>query len=352
MKSSYYENDVNVLLKDVSGMVEPLDTLEREKRIQAGTHYSEMLPIEYKPSEEYLRIYHDSLAMHSKMTAYATAVVAEKILAKKGKSVVLVSLARAGTPIGILIKRYFRNKYKIEVPHYTISIIRGKGIDQNALEYILKHHRGENLQFVDGWTGKGAIFKELEKELMQYPDISAELAVLADPAWLTELCGTHKDFLIPSSCLNSTVSGLLSRTFQNKKIIGEKDFHGAVYYEELKDEDMSYDFINTVESHMDYNIALKNEDTEYKMGTGLKEVKEIAKEFSIRDINLVKPGIGETTRVLLRRVPWKILVRDINDTKNLSHILRLSQEKQVEVIEYPLCAYEACGIIKDMAADL
>lgn len=26
------------------------------------------------------------------------------------------------------------------------------------------------------------------------------------------------------------------------------------------------------------------------------------------DINLIKPEIGETTRVLLRRVPWKVLI--------------------------------------------
>ena len=51
---------------------------------------------------------------------------------------------------------------------------------------------------------------------------------------VTELCGTHEDILIPSSCLNSTVSGLVSRTFLREDIIGEKDFHGAVFYEELR----------------------------------------------------------------------------------------------------------------------
>ena len=41
---------------------------------------------------------------------------------------------------------------------------------------------------------------------------------------------------------------------------------------------------------------------------GIDEVINIGKNFGIDDINLIKPGIGETTRVLLRRIPWKVLI--------------------------------------------
>ena len=88
------------------------------------------------------------------------------------------------------------------------------------------------------------------------------------------------------------------------------------------------------------------------MEAGLNEAKQIAEEFDIKDINFVKPGIGETTRVLLRRIPWKILVKDFGDIQNIGHILRLAQEKNVEVIEYPLSAYRACGLITDLSGDL
>lgn len=54
MNSSFLKDDVILLLKDISGLVEPLPTAEREKRIQSGIHYSEMLPLEYRPSEEYI----------------------------------------------------------------------------------------------------------------------------------------------------------------------------------------------------------------------------------------------------------------------------------------------------------
>ena len=36
MKSSFLETDVTLLLKDITGLVEPLPTSEREKRIQRG----------------------------------------------------------------------------------------------------------------------------------------------------------------------------------------------------------------------------------------------------------------------------------------------------------------------------
>ena len=57
MKSSYIEDDITLLLKDITGLVEPLPTKEREKKIQSGTHYSEMLPLEYRPTDKYIEIY-------------------------------------------------------------------------------------------------------------------------------------------------------------------------------------------------------------------------------------------------------------------------------------------------------
>ena len=57
MRSSYKEEDVILLLKDITGLVEPQPTAVRERLIQAGTHYSEMLPIEYVPTQKYMEVY-------------------------------------------------------------------------------------------------------------------------------------------------------------------------------------------------------------------------------------------------------------------------------------------------------
>ena len=205
MRSTFRQSDVVLLLKDISGLVEPLPAEVRERHIQNGIHYCEMLPLEYEPSVKYMVAYQSALKNYAKTTAAAIASLAEKIYSLKGDSLVIVSLARAGTPIGVLIKRYLEKKYCVQLTHYSISIIRGRGIDKNALDYILARHNAESVQFVDGWIGKGAILGELVKELRDYPQLSSDLAVVSDPANLTDLCGTHEDFLIPSSCLNATL---------------------------------------------------------------------------------------------------------------------------------------------------
>lgn len=349
MFSTYKSEDVTILLKDISGMVEPLPTKVREKLIQSGVHYSEMLPLEYEPSPAYLDAYKRAVDLYSVQTARAVATVAGKIYAEKSKDVVLVSLARAGTPIGILLKRYMKSFYGLDVPHYTISIIRGKGIDQNAMRTILKKHPPKAIQFVDGWTGKGAIQNQLNEAMVDYPNVDPSLAVLSDPAHVAGKCGTHNDFLIASSLLNSTVSGLLSRTFYRSDIIGPDDYHGAAFYSNLMDQDLTYHFISSVEKRFDSTPWLPEEERDGEHGSGIAEVREIAEKYSIDDLNLIKPSIGEATRVLLRRMPWKMLVHSLEDHEYLGHLYQLASEKGVEVEEYPLKNYRACGIIKKLA---
>lgn len=345
--SSYLPEDVTILLKDISGLVQPMGTREREERIQGGTHYCEMLPLEYEPSDAYMQLYERSLALYAQITADAVAGVAEKIWKEKGAGAALVSLARAGTSIGVLIRRYLRAKYGVDVAHYTISIIRGRGIDRNAMDYILARHAPGDVQFVDGWTGKGAIQNTLNAAMEAYPGVSAGLAVLSDPACIAEKCGTHDDFLIASSCLNSTVSGLLSRTFLRGDIIGERDFHGAAFYSELAGRDRTYEFIDTVERHFRFDLPAREET--HPGRSGMEEVAEISAAFGIQDINLIKPSIGEATRVLLRRVPWKLLVHSLDDEAHLAHLYQLAREKGVELVEYPLRNYKACGLISALA---
>lgn len=347
MESSFLEDDVILLLKDITGLVEPLPTKEREKRIQGGTHYSEMLPLEYRPTDAYIRIYERSLEVFGQNTADAVARVSDKIAEQRGERVVIVSLARAGTPIGILIRRYIRKKYGYECPHYSISIIRDRGIDRNAINYILQRHSAENLQFVDGWTGKGIIYGELKKEIANFDGVSDNLAVLADPAYLTDLCGTHDDIMIPSSCLNCTVCGLISRTLLRNDIIGERDFHGAAFYKGLSAEDRTYEFIDYITDKFRFNLQAEKGTTGC---VGMKDVKIISDMYGIDDINFIKPGIGETTRVLLRRVPWKVLIDDRYRTSpELQHIRHLAGEKNVEVEYVRLNNYKCCGLIKQLS---
>ena len=312
-----------------------------------------MLPIEYVPTQKYMEIYEEALEKYAGPTALAVGKLSDRIMRTKGQDVVIVSLARAGIPIGILVKHYIRQKYQLEVPHYAISIIKGRGIDDNAMKYLLDRYRPQQLLFLDGWIGKGAILNELRKDIEAYEGVSPDIAVIADPANVTKLCGTHDDILIPSSCLNCTVSGLVSRTFLRDDIIGADDFHGAVYYGELADSDLSYEFIDAIERHFETGCISEEDCTDQDLpdsGHGIDEVRRIAAEFGVDDINLVKPGIGETTRVLLRRVPWKVLIDEkYRDDPELGHIVRLAGEKNVPIEYHTLRHYKCCGIIRKLA---
>jgi hypothetical protein len=350
MPSSYMKEDCIFVLKNVGNEVYELDAEEKEKEISKGIHYSEMLPKEYYPSEEYLTLFHRSLQRSSRLIAQYIANVAELILKEKGKDVVLVSLARAGTPVGVLIKRYLQKTHGIHVPHYSISIIRGKGFDENAVAYIINKHQTNNLQFIDGWTGKGVINNVLKQSVLEFKQkygvhLDAELAVLADPSKVTSIYGTREDFLIPSACLNSIVSGLVSRTFHREDIIGEHDFHGAKYYQEWEKVDLSNEYVNEIAKHFE-EIAPETIKKGEVLNTGIEEVRKVQSLFGIKDINKIKPGVGETTRVLLRRVPWKILVNDM-ENPYLEHILLLAKERNVPIEVFPDMSYSCMGLIKE-----
>lgn len=356
---SYPDEDVTFLLKDLSDISMEKSTTEREQAIQQGTHYSEMLPIEYKPTDEYMSLFYRSLEETKHKVAVAVGVVAEQIIAERGFQVSLVSLARAGTPIGVLIKRYISYKYNRELPHYSISIIRDRGIDDQALDYIRNTHPEHEITFIDGWTGKGAITKELSKSVSLYNEtngtnISSKLAVLADPGDCSELYGTREDFLIPSACLNSTVSGLVSRTILNSKWINEGDFHGGKYYSELLSEDVSNLYVDTIctqfpliESAIDKELSDVMKESQKPQWKGLTSIENIQRDYNMDNTNFIKPGVGETTRVLLRRVPWKILVHP-DAEMNLEHILVLARERGVPIEEFTGMSYSCCGLIQPL----
>lgn len=357
---SYKEEDVTFLLQDISKYVLERDTREREKLIQSGTHYSEMLPVEYQPNEEYISLFHKALDLYSKRIAIAAGVVAEQIKEKNGlENLVLVSLARAGTPIGVLIKRYLSFTYNVNVPHYSISIIRGRGIDTAAVDYIFEHHNPAKIQFIDGWTGKGAITRELDEACKEYNayhshQLDSSLAVLADPGHCVDIYGTRDDFLIPSACLNSTVSGLVSRTVLNYQFMKKGELHGAKFYKELSDADVSNLYVDTIEKEfagMEEEVkqgllSLTNSD-KTPTWKGLKSVECIQEKFGITNQHFIKPGVGETTRVLLRRIPWKILINP-QFSNDLTHIMLLAKERNVPVEEFTEMSYSCCGIIKEL----
>lgn len=362
---SYAPDEVGWLLKDLSAADLEADVAERERRIQAGVaHYAESLPIEYQPDAAYRELFDKVLADSAERLALAVATVAELVVAERGNDVVLVSLARAGTPVGILMRRWLRDGRgpdlpALTVPHYAVSIVRDRGIDAVALDYLARHHDPSTVMFVDGWTGKGAITRELTAALDAYHAAGGarfddELAVLADPGHCVRTYGTRDDFLIASACLNSTVSGLISRTVLNDTLIGPGEFHGAKFYRELAGDDVSNRLLDAVSAAFDTirprvaaSVAAVRATDRTLTWSGWASVDRVRAEYGIASVNFVKPGVGETTRVLLRRVPWRVLVREA-DAPEHAHIRMLAAARGVPVEVVPDLAYSCMGLIKDV----
>ncbi|WP_232791376.1 cysteine protease StiP domain-containing protein [Streptomyces capitiformicae] len=356
--SSYAPEDVGWLLQDLSEVTLEAPTEEREEAIQSGgAHYAESLPVEYQPSERYQELFHSALDASADRIALAVGVVTETVLAERSPRPVIVSLARAGTPVGVLMRRWAQQRHGVELPHYAVSIVRGRGIDANALRWLAAHHDPADVVFVDGWTGKGAITRELAAAIEEFEaaegitGFDPEIAVLADPGSCVRTYGTREDFLIPSACLNSTVSGLISRTVLRSDLVGPNDFHGAKFYRELAGADVSVDFLDAISARFAGIVDAVDSRTKELLSAdrtptweGWAAVERISEEYGIHDVNLVKPGVGETTRVLLRRVPWKILAR-AGAGADLDHVRLLAEQRGVPVEEVAELPYTCVGLI-------
>jgi len=354
---SYLDSDVRFLLKRLP-LADFVEVREKEALIQSGRrHYSEMLSPERLPSARYLALFDDACHSNGARMARDCLRLAGLIAARRGGAVTLVSLARGGTPVGVILKRLLEQVHGRATTHYSVSIVRDRGIDANALRHILAQgHAPQSLVFVDGWTGKGVIARELAISIARFNAdhavaLDAGLYVLSDLAGAAACAASCDDYLIPSSILNATVSGLVSRSVLNESI-GPADFHGCVLYDAFAAEDRSRGFVDTLER---LALAQAAQDTEAEplqavdaaaaAARSRAYIEEAQRRYGIADVNLIKPGIGEATRVLLRRVPRLLLLRD-PDHPAVAHLRLLADEKDVPIEIDPALPYQAVSLIR------
>jgi hypothetical protein len=356
---SYLPGDVQFLLKQV--VLAPTDVATKERLIQSGkAHYSTMLSAEHPPEAPYLELFHEALRRNGNRLAHDVAALATTLAARPGREVVLASLARAGTPVGVLLVRALRALGR-ESTHYSLSIIRDRGIDPVALDHILARHRAADVVFLDGWTGKGSIAGELEASVAEYnaargTGLVPRLAVVVDLAGVAEIAVTAEDYLIPSSILNAVVSGLVSRTLLDEALVLPGDFHACVYYAHLAPHDLSRQFVDTLSPQVAAHLAGAGPvDWSVERRTELRAKSEalvarVQREFGVADRHRIKPGIGESTRALLRRVPECLLIAD-PAAQDLLHLGLLADQKRVPVHHVPDLPYRATAIIREVRED-
>ena len=349
---SYRAGDVRFLLKPLAQQ-DFVDVPEKEYLIQSRQRpYSEMLSPEALPSARYLDLFRDACAANLERMAGDCLALAALIAQRRQGAVTLVSLARAGTPVGVVLKHLLEQALGRETSHYSVSIIRDRGIDQAALEHILAAgHAPESIVFVDGWTGKGVISRELTSAIGEFnarrgTAIDAGLYVLSDLAGSAACAASCDDYLIPSSILNATVSGLVSRSILNEAI-GPGDFHGCVYYQQFAAHDQSQRFADELVAMALAMPARQADpiDKENAAKVSRAYMQAALVQHGVNDANLVKPGIGEATRVLLRRTPRLLIVRDAG-APDVAHLLLLAQEKNIAVQVDPALPYHAVSLIR------
>ena len=354
---SYPEHDCMFLLKKIKAEFHSIQ--DKERLIQTGKlHYSQMVSQESRPTPEYEKLFHDLTAKYKHKLAEEILNLSCLISENIKQDVCIVSLVRAGTPIGVLVNRGINTYSHYNSIHYSISIVRDKGIDVNALDYLIFNLKipPQSIVFIDGWTAKGVITKELKKAIAEYNisrkvNIGNSLYVVSDIGGTADYSVTFEDYAIPSALMNSTVSGLISRSVINDQI-KKDDFHGCISYEHLAQYDYTNWFISEICNCFKvayYKLAAvpdeqkrvaRNQLTQYYIGL-------LMNKFNVTDINRIKPGIAEATRVMLRRVPDLLIVNDTNNS-NTAHLIRIANEKNIEIYVLPDMPFGACALIKDV----
>lgn len=362
---SYRAKDVTFLLN--INEIKPTPLAEKEYLIQSGKkHYSEMISVEHPPSEQHMQHFKYAFAQGAERLANDVQKIAHSLIKRfENQPIILVSLVRAGVPLGVLLKHYIAQHQPCV--HYGISIIRDRGVDFAALHAIIDQHGADNIVFVDGWTGKGAICRELTQNLAPYPALFDEgweiprLVTLADLGGYSWLSASCEDWLIPFGILGSVISGLTSRTIlkddinitvAQKNCYDPQNWHSCLMYQHLSEHDISVKFVDEIldiiAQYPQKDAALWNDNIRKEQQKFcLDTIDWISENYQIENINRIKPSIAEATRAVLRRIPEKILIRD-SSNPHVQLLLHFAKEKNipVDVLGAQLGPYHAVTLIK------
>jgi len=114
----------------------------------------------------------------------------------------LVAILRAGVPIADWLTQLLPGSQAV-----SMSMFVGLGIDTVALNTLQQEYPEHRLLFVDGWTGRGGVARELAKLNI------APLATLLDPWGWADFSGSQTDLFCPTACFTGPTTLGFSRTF-------------------------------------------------------------------------------------------------------------------------------------------
>ncbi|WP_424951630.1 cysteine protease StiP domain-containing protein [Deinococcus sp.] len=337
VQSSYAPADIQLLIG--AAPAPQVSLREKEARIAAGESYGHFLTPEAAPTALQTATYHSALRRNGPVIASALLGLATQLEARFGGSVTLVSLARAGFPVGALLHRLLHRR-GLDSAHYGVSIVRGVGLDMAALETVLAERPVSSIVFVDGWTGKGSILDTLQRSLQRHA-VRPHFAALYDPAGVADMAGSHADLLLPHAALNATVSGLMSRSFLTMQR------HAAEYLHHLAAHDLSNVYLDALEALCADATPLASPGPRPQRPADLAFA--VARRYGCTDPHRAKPGIGEATRVFLRRLPAALIIRA--STPDTGHLETLARAGHIPVHTEAALPYAAMSLIQELPHD-
>lgn len=119
-----------------------------------------------------------------------------------GTRLIFAAILRAGVPVADWLCRLMPGATAV-----SLSLFVGLGMDKAALKLLSEEYPNRKLVFVDGWTGRGGVAREISQ-------IGAgPLAVLIDPWGWADFSGCQDDLFCPSACFTGVATLGFSRTF-------------------------------------------------------------------------------------------------------------------------------------------
>ncbi len=278
-----------------------------------------------------------SIRARQELVAALVERLTQRVLTETDRAPLLLAILRAGVPVGHLLARRLERHYGEPVPLVAISLFQKLGWDDQALAQALALHPDRPIWFVDGWTSRGGVARELRSAHQRWcqagrPDFTAgrgpRLAVLLDPRGQAQATASRQDLFIPSACFTAPETLGFSRSFATED---GGMFRVYLFPPELQRPEL------------------------VRAWTDIAQVRPAAlPEERVEDQEPLPPGwrlhINEVVRALINRDPQEIFLRASEDEarRTLAPVLHLCQLRGVPVRygRQELCRHGAAAIAR------
>jgi hypothetical protein len=240
----------------------------------------------------------------------------------KPEKLLLVGILRAGLFVSVgLAQRLQARNYR--VPVVAVGLFHEAGIDKAALERISEDYPDRIPVFVDGWTGRGVVARELKSCLPE-----SILATLVDPGHHGDLWGTDIDTLVESAHFTATETLGFSRAYIKDPTEMWKAYK---YPDEFQNEGLIKSWIEVFSK----KPVFYNDKSDGLQNTG--ELLAFLVDNTGIQSGQWKVNINEVVRALVNRNPLElVLASSIEDVAiDFPTVLHTATKRKIPIIYIP-----------------